>query len=320
MKGKSIGRRAFQFLYEQKAIAAIIVIMLAMIFVNPLFFSKNNLIDILKSATVMITIGCGLTPVIICHACDLSLGGQMCMSGIITIMLMPYMSLPLCILIAVAAGCLVGYINGFLVVHQKTEPFVITLGMGTLLKGINQQLTDAHPIASTNQAFFKFGTGKLFGIPYIVFVMIAAIIFTTWLLRYTQFGRNCFAVGGDYDVAEYSGINARRTKWMAFVYCGFMTAIAGILLSARLASGASTHGETTALLANCGAVLGGTSFAGGVGGPLQSAFGILLFSVLENALGMSSMSAYLQEGINGLLIVVIIGIDCYVRRREREAV
>lgn len=150
--------------------------------------------------------------------------------------------------------------------------------------------------------------------------MFIAIIITAVLLRYTQYGRNCYAVGGDYDIAENSGINALKVKWLAYIYCGLMTAVGGILLSVRLNSGASTHGETTALLCNCGAVLGGTSFAGGVGGAVQTSIGILLFSVLESALGMTSLSAYVQESVEGMIIVLIIGIDCYIRRRQREAV
>lgn len=150
MKAKNVGKRIAGFLYKEKAIAAILAVVIVMIFVNPVFFSAYNLTDILKSATVLVTIGCGLTPVIICHGCDLSLGGQMCLASILMVKLMPYIPIWLCAVVCILIGCFIGALNGFLVVHQKTEPFVITLGVGILLKGINQLLTDAHPIAGTS--------------------------------------------------------------------------------------------------------------------------------------------------------------------------
>ena len=119
-------------------------------------------------------------------------------------------------------------------------------------------------------------------VPTLVVIMLAVLLFTYWLLRFTQFGRNLYAVGGDYEVAKYSGINVRRTKAIAFVLSGIFAALGGILLASKLNTGASTYGDTTALEVNCGVVVGGTSFAGGIGGIPQSR-GMLVFAVLENA-------------------------------------
>ena len=308
-------------IYQQKAIAALLAVFLIMPFINMSFYTMYNMMDMLKSASVYITIGCGVTVVVISGACDLSVGGIMCLSGVITVRLMEYCPLWVCILGALLFGILVGVLNGFFVVRQKAEAFVITLGMGLLLKGIAQQMTDAHPIAGTNRAFFEFGTGRLlFGLPNITTVMFLVLIAVCCLLRFTQYGRNCYAVGGDYDVAVYSGINALKTKWTAFAISGFLAAFGGVLLTARLNTGASTYGDTTALLVNCGAVLGGTSFAGGMGGAHRTALGLLLFTVLESALGMGELNAYAKELVIGTIIAVIIGIDSYGRKRRAEAV
>ena len=146
------------------------------------------------------------------------------------------------------------------------------------------------------------------------------MILTYLILKHTQFGRNCYAVGGDYNVAVYAGIDAMKVKWITFVLCGAFAALGGILLTARLNSAASTHGDTTALLVNCGAVLGGTSFAGGIGGALQTFLGLVLFNVVDSAFGMSPLSAYMQEAITGLIIVLIIGLDSYSRKKKARDV
>lgn len=314
----------FSFLravYRQKAIIALLAVFAIMPLINTSFFTIYNMMDMLKSASVYITIGCGVTVVVISGACDLSVGGIMCLSGVITVKLMERFPLGFCIVCALAMGVLVGIINGFFVVHQKSEAFVITLGMGLLLKGLAQQFTDAHPIAGTNAAFFEFGVGKqFFGMPNITVAMLLVLVAVSCILRFTQYGRNCYAVGGDYDVAVYSGINALRTKWVAFTISGFLAALGGILLTARLNTGASTYGDTTALLVNCGAVLGGTSFAGGIGGAWQSALGLLLFTILESALGMASLSVYAKELVIGVIIAIIIGMDSFSRKRKAEAV
>ena len=129
-----------------------------------------------------------------------------------------------------------------------------------------------------------------------------------------------YAVGGDYEVAKYSGINVRRTKAIAFVLSGIFAALGGILLASKLNTGASTYGDTTALEVNCGVVVGGTSFAGGIGGIPQSAIGMLVFAVLENAMNMLNIDAYVQMLFKGIVIVAIIWLDCYTRKRKREAV
>jgi ribose/xylose/arabinose/galactoside ABC-type transport system permease subunit len=150
--------------------------------------------------------------------------------------------------------------------------------------------------------------------------MLIILLITHWIMRYTQFGRSCYAIGGDYDVARYSGIHVILIKWGAFVVCGITAALAGVLLSSKLNSGSSIYGETTALIVNCAVVVGGVSFAGGVGGIPQAALGLLVFGVLENAMNMLSVDSYLQILTKGMVIVAIIWMDSFSRKRKRERV
>ena len=263
----------------------------------------------------------GVTLVIICGGVDFSIGSMMSLSGIITIKLMDYMPLWAAILAAVACGALVGFVNGFLVVRQKTEPFIITLGMGMLLKGIAQQITDAHPVPAKNLSFMKIANGKLIaGIPNLIIIMLVMLVLFFCILRFTSFGRNCYAIGGDYNVAAQSGIKAEKIKWMTFVICGAMAAFCGVLLSSRLNTGSSIYGDSTALSVNCGCVVGGTSFAGGVGGIGQSFVGLLAIQLLENCMNMLGISAYIQQVCKGIIILLILWADNYAQKRKAEAV
>lgn len=315
-------RSTLRALTKQKAVIAILAMLILMLFFKTNFYTSYNLLNVLKDAAVNEIIAFGVTLTVIAAGCDLSVGGVMCLSGIVAIKLMNGgMSIWLAIAIAVLCGAVVGFVNGFLVVQQKTEAFIITLGTGMLIKGINQQLTDAHPVSCTNMEFMKIANGKIGGvIPNLALYMIVIGLLVFALLRYTSYGRNLYALGGDYDVAKYSGISVIGTKWTAFILSGALAALAGVLLSSKLNTGSSIYGDDTALMVNCGVVVGGTSFAGGVGGIMQSFVGLMVLQLLTNCMNMLGIAPYLQQVCQGVVIVAIIWLDCFGRKRKREDV
>ena len=305
---------------KQKAFLAIVGMLVAMAFFPTNFYTAFNLLDMLNSTSILLILAFGVTLTVISGGCDLSIGGILVVAGIIAIKPLDVVPVGAAVLCALAFGAFVGFINGFLVVQQKTEPFIITLGMGMLLTGVAQQLTDARPVPASNPDFMMIGNGDFFGVPYLVIIMLVCFAAAHWLMRYTAYGRNLYAIGGDYEVALYSGINVVRTKWMAFVISGMAAALAGVLLSSKLNTGSSIYGETAALIVNCGVVVGGTSFAGGIGGIPQSALGLLVFGILDNAMNMLGISSYIQILLKGSVIVGIIWMDCFYRKRKRELV
>ena len=305
---------------KQKAFLAIVGMLAVMAFFPTNFYTAFNLLDMLNSTSILLILAFGVTLTVISGGCDLSIGGILVVAGIIAIKLLDVMPMWAAILCALAFGAFVGFVNGFLVVQQKTEPFIITLGMGMLLTGVAQQLTDARPVPASNPDFMMIGNGDFFGVPYLVIIMLVCFAAAHWLMRYTAYGRNLYAIGGDYEVALYSGINVVRTKWIAFVISGMAAALAGVLLSSKLNTGSSIYSETAALIVNCGVVVGGTSFAGGIGGIPQSALGLLVFGILDNAMNMLGISSYIQILLKGAVIVGIIWMDCFYRKRKRELV
>lgn len=322
MNSQSFGKSLGHFVSQQKALVAVVAMLLFMAFPATPFYSAYNLFDILNSSSILIILACGVTLTVIAGGCDLSIGGVLVTSGVIAIRLMNGgLNLWLSILIALLYGAFIGFINGFLVVQQKTEPFIITLGMGLTLTGLAQELTDARPIPASDPLFTQLANTKFFSsFSTLVLVMLLVVAVTHYLMRYTQFGRNCYAIGGDYEVARYSGIDVIKTKWATFVICGFLAALAGVMLSSKLNSGSSVYGESTALIVNCGVVVGGVSFAGGVGSIPKAVLGLVVFGVLDNSLNMLQIESYLQILVKGAVIVAIIWMDSFTRKRKREAV
>jgi len=318
MPGNGVSARVYTFVMRQKAFMAIIIMMGIMLFSGTQFYTSYNLLDMLNSTSILLILSFGVTLTIIAGGCDLSIGGILVVSGILSIKLQDFMPMEFAIALAVFFGIVVGFVNGFLSVHQKTEPFIITLGMGLLLTGVAQQLTDAHPVPAKNPAFMTIGNGDFHGVPNLVIITVVCFALAFWLMRYTQFGRNLYAIGGDYEVARYSGIPVIRTKWIAFVISGGAAGLAGMLLSSKLNTGSSIYGDLTALVVNCGVVVGGTSFAGGIGGIPQSALGLLVFGMLDNVMNMLTITSYYQVLLKGVVIVAIIWLDCYAQKRRRE--
>ena len=159
--------------------------------------------------------------------------------------------------------------------------------------------------------------------PVLVLVMFAVVAITYWVLRTTSFGRNVYAVGGDYEVAKYSGINVMRTKAATYLICAGLASLGGIMLASQLNSASSIAGDAVPLYVVCAVVVGGTSVAGGIGGAIKSSIGLILLGVLTNAFNMlriDSLVSYLPTALLGVIIVSILWLDSYGRKRRREAV
>jgi ribose transport system permease protein len=326
-----VARGARSLFSAQKAFLALILVVIAMAMFNLFpdtrteFFSQVNFVDLLKSSSIFLILAIGETVVLIAAGVDLSIGGLMALSGVVVIMLMNAgVPVPLAIVLVLLMGLAVGAINGFISVYQRTEPFIITLGMGVVLTGIGQQLTNAHPVSASEPNFQDIANLQILGpVPILVLVMLAVLAVVYWMLRSTSFGRNVYAVGGDYEVAKYSGINVQRTKAATYLICGLTASLGGVMLASQLNSASSIAGESTALYVVCAVVVGGTSVAGGIGGAIKSAIGLVLLGTLTNAFNMlriDSLVSYLPTLLLGIIIVTILWLDSFGRKRRREAV
>ena len=318
---QTLGGKTLHVLGKQKAVVAIVIVLIVMLFPDSSFYTPANWSNLLGEVSVNAIIAFGVTFAVICKGCDLSVGSVMAMSGIIAILLINSgMNMVLAIIIAILSGAAVGFVNGFLIVQQKSEAFIITLGMGMLIQGVALLLTNAVNVAARDPNFQRISNDSWLWIPNIATFMIILGVLAFLLLRFTNFGRNIYALGGDYEVAEHSGISVIRTKWLAFVLTGTFAAIAGVLAASRFNTGIPIAGVEVPLMVNCGVVLGGTSFAGGVGGVGRSFIGIFVLFLLANAMRMVGFDPFTQQLVRGIIIVLIITLDCYVIKRKKEAV
>ena len=315
----------------QKAFLAIILVVIAMALSNLFpetktqFFSEANFINLLKSGSIFLILAMGESVVLIAGGVDLSIGGMMALSGVVVLLLINAgVPIPLAIALTFLLGLVIGGINAFISVYQRAEPFIITLGMGIVLTGIGQQLTDAHPVTSTVPAFADLANLEILGpVPLLVVVMLVVVGLTYWGLRSTGFGRNVYAVGGDYEVAKYSGINVMRTRAATYLICSVTATLGGIMLASQLNSASSIAGDSVPLFVVCAVVVGGTSVAGGIGGAIKSTIGLVLLGTLTNAFNMlriDSLVSYLPTALLGIIIVSILWLDSYGRKRRRESV
>ena len=290
-------------------------------------FGASGLDSLARAALPFALATVGMAIVVLAGGIDLSIAAMMAVASVTGAVLTQGATdaqSVLIVLFVLVVGLAMGAINGFLIVHEKLEGFIITLGMGILLKGVALQMTDAHPI-SADLSFNELADGyqMTFGltkIPNMVIIMLLVVLGFSLILRYTQFGRNIYAIGGDYAVAEYSGIPVMWQKWFAFVLSSLLTTLAGIVNSSHLGAGNANYGDMTAMIVNCAVVVGGTSMAGGIGGIWQSAIGVLFFSVLEFSLNTLVPNAYVIMLIEGLVIVAILFLDSYDNKRKRERV
>ena len=312
-------QKILKVLLKQKAGFAIILFFIIMPFASPYFLTRTNLSSLLLQVTILLFMAVGVTFTIISGDCDLGLGLNMCLAGIVALQLQHYLPLAAILPCVLLVGLVIGVIDAFVIVDQGANAFIMTLGMMFLLRGICLVLTHGSPIAGVSQKFVRFGNGTFLGINYITWLAIAAFLVGWWVLTHTAFGRNCYAVGGNKSVAEYSGINIRKHKWICFIISAVMASFAGYCFAAELNSGSAVYGENTALLVNCGVVVGGTPFNGGRGGMVQSLIGIFLFGLLENSMNLLNVTSYIQQLIRGLVIVFVIAMDRYeVKRRLRD--
>jgi len=311
-------KNVIKVLAEKKALTVLIIVCVIMSFVSPYFLTWGNISNLLVQCSINGIMALGMTFAIIGGEFDLSIGAIMALSGISCIMLQPYLPLPLILLIVLLLGSAIGFFNGFLIAHQGANAFIITIGASVVYKGIALTVSGGQPVMGSNLNFSKISNGDLFGIPYVVLIFAACFLIAAWILSSTSFGRNVYAVGGDKEVAAYTGIKVRFYKWSLFAITGFTAALGGILLASKLNTGSAIHGDMTPMQVISAVVVGGNALSGGEGGAFSALIGILIFGVLDNALSLLNVYSYYQLGIKGILIVLIVGTGCYAATHEKK--
>lgn len=307
--------------YYQKY--GMLLVLLAMIVIisilEPNFMKVSNFTNVLKQISVYAIIGYGVTFIIITTGIDLGLGAYMALAGVIAAYI-AQTDMPGVVSVAagVGVGILVGLVNGLIISISKIPPFIVTLGMTTITRGMALLLTDGKPVSRLSESFRWWGGGRLFGIIPTPIVWLIIMTFVSWiLLDHMKFGRYTRAIGGNEKAAVISGINIFRYKVLIYTFSGFCCGLAGVILSARVASGSPSAAQGYELDAIAGSVIGGTSMMGGTGSIFGVLIGSMVIGVLNAGLNMLGVSSYWQEIVKGVIIIVAVIVD---ERKNRAKV
>ena len=303
-----------EWLIEQKSIIALLVLIVVVSFLNPNFFTVDNILNILRQTSVSAIIAVGMTMVILTAGIDLSVGSVLALCGAFAASMIA-VEVPVLIAVPVAlfAGACLGGMSGFIISKGKVQAFIATLVTMTLLRGATLVYTDGRPISTgftdTADAFAWFGTGYLLAVPVPVWIMAFVFAIAWYLLNHTRFGRYIYALGGNESATRLSGINVDRVKIGVYAICGMLSALAGIIVTSRLSSAQPTAGMSYELDAIAAVVLGGTSLAGGRGRIMGTLIGALIIGFLNNALNLLDVSSYYQMIAKALVILLAVMVD-----------
>jgi ribose transport system permease protein len=281
------------------------------------FFSPLNLTNILVQSSIMAVIAIGMTFVIIGGGFDLSVGSTVALAGCIAAMIIVKFGVAAGVLAGIAAGGAVGLANGVIIAKLGVNPFITTLGTMVLVRGVVYLITGGAPVGDEGlpAVFIAFGSARIFGIHYLVWVPAFLLLILSWVLQATPYGQRVYATGGNREAAYLSGVPVERIIASTYAWCGAMAGIAGVMLAARLQSGQPTAGEFYELTAIAAVILGGASLQGGEGTLYKSVIGVFIMIVLGNSLNLLNVDSYWQRVAIGAVIIAAAAADRLRSRR-----
>lgn len=296
-------------------------VLLAIFSPNNSFLKPQNLINVVRQISVIGLLAVGVMLCIIALGIDLSLGSVLGFSAVVTASLVqqigwkealyPGFTAPafIAVLAGLTIGGLAGVVNGSLIAAFQIPPFIATLGMMTIARGLAYIYSNGRPVSTLNDDFLFIGGGDILGVPVPIIVFGIVIVLAHIMLNFTRFGRHVYAIGGNEIAARVSGVNLGRTKVLIYTFSGLMAGLGGAVLTARVQSATPALGMGYELDAIASAIIGGTSFAGGIGTVWGTVVGALIIGVMNNGLDLLNVSPFYQQVVKGLIIIVAIIID-----------
>lgn len=306
-------KNTMKYMSELTTVIALIILMAVITIINSNFLTANNLLNLLLQVTSNALIAFGMTFVILTGGIDLSVGSILALSSALTAGLLGSgMPVTLAILISLILGCILGMMNGLLISYGKLAPFIVTLATMTIFRGATLVYTNGNPITKglSDTFLFQFlGQGYIVGIPFPVIIMFIVFIILYVLLHKTAFGKSVYAIGGNEKAAYISGVKLNKVKIIIYSISGIMASISGLIITSRLSSAQPTAGASYEMDAIAAVVLGGTSLSGGKGRILGILIGALIIGVLNNGLNIIGVSAFWQQVVKGVVILIAVLID-----------
>jgi ribose transport system permease protein len=325
-RGQSFLRRAVRS--QEFGVFVILIVMSVLLSVytrvttgRDLFLASTNVFNNLRAFSWIAVSAFGQCMVIITAGIDLSVGSVMAWAGLVSAMLL-VRGVPVVIAVVggLAAGAFVGLLNGLMISKGKLPPFIATLGTLMMFRGVVSGLTEGQPVRGLGDTFAIIGRYDIpigrFGIPLPLVIMLVLAVLVHLFLTRTVWGYRIYALGGNETAAGLSGINTSRVKILVYTLCAFLTAIGGLMMTARLGVASPTAAQGYELDVIAAAVVGGTSLSGGEGSILGVLIGAAIMQALRNGLVLTGVSAYWLQAVQGLVIVVAIMFDQWRKSRR----
>lgn len=299
-------------------IIALIVVAVTFAILNPRFVSVINITNIGLQMSINMIIAVAMTFVIVSGGLDLAVGSIGIMSGCLVGIMLGGTDIPiiLVILIGLASGVVAGLINGVVIAKLGVPPFVTTLGMMNIARGVALIVTQGYIISGFPKAFNQIGIGFFLGIPFPVYVMVVIIIIGHFLMAKTEFGLNTYAIGGNARAARLAGLKIDAVTIKIYVLSGLLSAVSGILLTARVISAQPALMSTTNLEVIAAVFVGGTSMGGGRGSIPQTIIGAVFMAILFNGLNLIGVGYEWQVVVIGIILIIAVALDMRSRRQE----
>lgn len=295
-----------------------IAMVIAVSIITPAFLSSQNLINVVRQISFIGIVAMGVTMVIITTGIDLSSGSVIALVSVITASFAQGdHPLILALILGLGVGVLAGFINGTISAKGAIPPFIATLGMMIGARGLALLYSDGRPIGNLSESFLFIGQGEIAGIPVPILIFVIMGVISHLMLSKTKFGKYTYAIGGNEQAARICGINVDRYKIMIYTYAGFLSALAGIMLTSRISAGQPSMGVMYELDAIAAAVIGGTSLSGGIGTIPGTIIGALIIGVLNNSLDLMNVSSYWQQILKGIIIVSAVLIDSRKNKKKK---
>lgn len=303
-----------------RSVLILLVICVFATILSPSFLSVTNLFNVFKQITVAGIVGCGMTFVILTGGIDLSVGSILGLSGVLASgVLASTGNTAVAVAVSLTVGIACGAVNGFFVSVCGIPPFISTLGMMTLLRGVILVYTKGSPIPIKSDAYKFFGKGSIAGIPVPVIILIIVFLLAHYILTQTSYGRSVYAVGGNREAARLSGIRVKTSEFLVYTLNGLMCGMAGLILTARLGSAQSTSGTGIEMDAIAAVILGGTSLSGGVGFVLPTVVGAMIMGIIDNILTLMNVNPHATNIVKGAVILIAVLVDKKVRDLSAKA-
>lgn len=312
----------FRWITDQREFMIGYVILLGVIgmaYAVPEFLSRQNLSAVMLALADQSIIAVGMTLLLVSRSFDLSVGSTMALSGAATaIWLTMGLPVPVAIAIGLAVGALIGLINGLIITEMKINPFIATLGMMTLVRGLLMVMTDGKNISGLPASFTVIGQGTVLGIQYPIIISIVLVVAGDFLLRRSRFFRQNYYIGANERAAELSGIDVKRVRIFNHVLTGILAALAGIIITARLGSASTSAGKGLELRVISAVIIGGASLNGGVGTIAGAFLGALLMSIIISSINLLGVELNWIDFVLGATLLLAVMADTYSARQKIE--